>query len=513
MQMGYPHGCVACMPLVRWCTAVRRSPVHVRRARVALLAGLLVLIAVAAAGALRGDAPAPGVRYVPTPPGGDADGAPVPDPFAYDPDQEDALVRRAAAGTSHVLYTRSPGGATATAQRVARWRPQVEAAARSARVDPDLLEGLVFLESAGREDALAGGIESAAGLTQILAETGSNLLGMRVDTERSARLTRRIERALRRGRLLKVQRLRAKRRTVDERFDPAKALAGTARYLTIAKRALGRDDLAFVSYHMGIGNLQDVLRAYGADRPSYARVYFDSTPTRHTAVQQRLAAFGDDSSNYLWKLYAARDVMRLYRNDRPGLARLEALQTAKNSAEEVLHPLESTARFATPAMLKAAWDDGAIRALPDDPERTGLARDPSMGELAARVGAVPGLYRGLRPEALATALYIAAQTREYAGGEGPLVVTSAVRDEEYQRGLVRSNGEATRNFSLHTTGWAFDIARSYRSKRQALAFQFVLDRLQVLDVIAWVREPGAIHITASADAKGLLPLLERLEGG
>ena len=65
----------------------------------------------------------------------------MPDPFAYDPDDEDALVARAAAGTSHVLYARSPGGAAATAERVARWRPQVEAAARGAGLEPDLLEG------------------------------------------------------------------------------------------------------------------------------------------------------------------------------------------------------------------------------------------------------------------------------------------------------------------------------------------------------------------------------------
>jgi hypothetical protein len=44
-----------------------------------------------------------------------------------------------------------------------------------------------------------------------------------------------------------------------------------------------------------------------------------------------------------------------------------------------------------------------------------------------------------------------------------------------------------------------------------MAFQFVLDRLQALNVIAWVREPAAIHITAGADAKILEPLLERLK--
>jgi Family of unknown function (DUF5715) len=481
------------------------------RARAALLAGALLIAALVAGAALRGDGPGPGVQLVPTPPSGESGGPAVPDPFAYDPDEEDVLVKRAAAGTSHVLYARSPGGVIATAERVARWRPQVEAAARSAGVEPDLLEGLVFLESAGREDAIAGGLEGAVGLTQILAETGTNLLGMRVELGPSRRLTRRIDRALRRGRLFEVERLRRERRAVDERFDPVKALAGTARYLTLAREQLDRDDLAFVSYHMGIGNLQGVLRAYGADRPSYAQVYFDSTPARHADVQRRLAAFGDDSSNYLWKLYAAREIMRQHREDGEELARLEQLQTAKASAEEVLHPPESTPRFGTPAALRAAWDEEEIHVFPDDQVRTGLARDPRMGELAPRIDSVPGLYRGLRPEALALALYIGAQTREYAGGQGPLIVTSTVRDEQYQRRLVRGNEAATRNYSLHTTGWAFDIARSYRSRRQALAFQFVLDRLQVLNVIAWVREPRAIHVTAASDAEALLPLLERLE--
>ena len=484
-----------------------------RRARAALLTGALLVVVAVAGAELRGDGPAPGVPLVPTPPSGEADGAPVPDPFAYDPDHEDALVARAAAGTSHVLYERSPGGAAATAQRVERWRSQVEVAARTARVDPDMLEALVFLESAGREDAMAGDLEGAVGLTQILAETGQNLLGMHIDIERSARIERRIDRAWKRGDILAVERLRRERRAVDERFDPERALAGTARYLTFAREKLGRDDLAFVSYHMGIGNLQDVIAAYGGGRPSYARLYFDSTPASHPEAQRLLAAFGDDSSNYLWKLYAAREIMRLYREDRGELARLETLQGAKASAEEVLHPAESTTRFGAPDVLRAAWDQHQIVVFPNDPVRTGLARDPRMGELASRIGAVPGLYRGLRQPALAMALYIGAQTREYAGGDGPLVVTSTVRDQEYQARLTRGNGEATRSYSLHTTGWAFDIARDYRSRRQALAFQFVLDRLQVLNAIAWVREPRAIHITASGDADALLPLLDRLDGG
>ena len=82
-----------------------------------------------------------------------------------------------------------------------------------------------------------------------------------------------------------------------------------------------------------------------------------------------------------------------------------------------------------------------------------------------------------------------------------------MRDQRYQRELVKTNVQATRNFSLHTTGWTFDVLRRYRSPKQALAFQAVLDRLRSLNLIAWVREPAAIHITVSADAVALKGLL------
>ena len=201
--------------------------------------------------------------------------------------------------------------------------------------------------------------------------------------------------------------------------------------------------------------------------------------------------------------------MRLYRKDPAELVRLAALQTAKNSAEEVLHPPGSTERFANPQALEKAWEDSRIVVFPQKPGVTGLTRDTRMGELAERLNVPRGLYRGLRPDALAMTLYIGAQARAMSGA-APLVVTSTVRDQAYQRLLVRRNREATENYSLHTTGWTFDVSRTYRSRAQALAFQFVLDRLRVLDAIAWVREPGAIHVTVGDDAKALLGLLDRV---
>jgi hypothetical protein len=129
-----------------------------------------------------------------------------------------------------------------------------------------------------------------------------------------------------------------------------------------------------------------------------------------------------------------------------------------------------------------------------------------MGELAGRLKRSRRTYRGLRPSALALLVVLAAGTRAISG-DGPLTLTSTVRDERYQRVLVGTNREATPNYSLHTTGWAFDILRAYRSRAQALAFQFMLDRLQSHDLIAWVREPAAIHVTVSPRARMLLGLL------
>ena len=149
-----------------------------------------------------------------------------------------------------------------------------------------------------------------------------------------------------------------------------------------------------------------------------------------------------------------------------------------------------------------------MRSFPNAPARLGLRRDPQMGELARRLEQPRRLYRGLRPEAYALAAYMARLTRQAGGGRSPLTVTSTVRDREYQRLLVGRNREATQNYSLHTTGYSFDVLRRYRDGRQAQAFQFALTRLQALNLIAWVREPAAIHITVSGDAKRLVPLLE-----
>jgi soluble lytic murein transglycosylase-like protein len=439
---------------------------------------------------------------------------PASDPFAWADSRRSEFERRAALGSSHVIYAMSPGGVVASAKRTSAWRSEIEAAAAAHGVDADTLEAIVFLESAGRPEVIAGPTpESASGLAQILPSTATDLLGMRVDLSESIALTKQLANAESPS---EAERLRARRAAIDERFDPERALDGAARYLEIAEQRFGARDLAVVSYHMGIGNLETVLRDYArppADQPiadlvaadglSYAQVYFDSSLDRHREAYERLSGFGDESSDYLWKIEAARQIMSRYRTEPEALTRTAELANSKATLEEVFHPESETDVYDDPGEIEEGIDDGELAPLPVD-RRLGWIEDRKLGELADELDQSPELYRALRPEALATLSYMAGLVRNLSGERRPLHVTSAVRDRTYQDLLVTENSQATDEYSLHTTGWSFDIRRDYGSERQAAAFQFVLDRLSALALIDYAVEPAAIHVTVSDLGKRLL---------
>jgi hypothetical protein len=424
------------------------TPQKARRRRLVALAALAAAI-VAVALLVTGGGGQADKRLVPG--GGDASGE--YDPLAYDSDHEQELEQRATAGFADVVYEKSPGGVVATARRTARWRTLVERSARAYGVDPNTLEAIVFLESAGRPDVIAGGnLEGAVGLTQILASTATDLLGLKVDLALSRRLTARIANATTAARLHKLERAR---RRADQRFDPKFALEAAARYVQTAQKKFGREDLAVATYHMGMGNLQTLVDRYGDDQPSYARLYFDSAPMRKPRAYQLLSSLGDESSAYYWKVRAAREIMQLYRDNQPKLARLEALDDTGGAGARRLYPngvpgSKANARKA-PAYLAALGLRLTANA------RADYAPDPSTESVLVYIGA------GARA----------------VSGPAPLTVRSA-------------------------HGIRLDIARRYRSRTQALAFQFMLDRLQAWNLIAWGRTQSTLAIVVGPGAAKVL---------
>ena len=373
-------------------------------------------------------------------------------PFAYVPARADEFTARATSGSGYVLFAKSPGGAVATAARVAKYRPLIDAAVQGTGIDPNLLEGLVFLESAGDPNALAGSdAADAAGLTQILAQTGQSLLHMHIDLAQSRALTSRIDSAFSAGKTGLVARLQRQRAAIDDRFNPDRALAATVQYLQIARRDLGgRLDLAIVAYHMGIGNLQHVLRLYNGGQPvPYVQLFFDS----HGVANNFLSALGDDSSLYWWRVLGAAQIMQLWRTDRPALEHLAALETSARSSANVLHP-------------PGQAPNGQLLPLPSDPGRYSLA----YGR---------GVAGELRPPALDVLAELGVRVKRFWGGRAPLTVASV-------------------------GNYSFSIARRYARLAQAEAFQSVLDRLQALNLIAWSRSSVTIDVTVASDASTYL---------
>ena len=424
-----------------------------RRRRALAVVALAVVAAVVFLLLVRGGNQGP-ERLVP---GGEARNGDY-DPLAYEPDREKDLEHRAAAGFSDVVYEKSPGGVVATARRTARWRPLVEDAARASGVNPGTLEAIVFLESAGRPDVVAGGnLDGAVGLTQILASTATQLLDLHVDLARSRSLTARIGRAKTARQRRKLER---QRRVADQRFDPAFALAAAARYLKMAEQKFGREDLAIATYHMGMGNLDTILSRYraqgGSDDPGYAQLYFDTAPLRKPRAYQLLSSLGDDSSTYYWKVQAARAIMRLSRNDPARLARLAALDASGGAGARRLYP--SGAPSTDTASRKPPAYGAAIGLRLTRAAQADFAPDPATEAVLVYIGA-------------------AART---ISGEAPLIVTSA-------------------------HGIRIEIRRRYRSRRQALAFEYALDRLQAWNLIAWGRGGDTLAVVVGPEAAKVLP--------
>jgi hypothetical protein len=312
----------------------------------------------------------------------------------------------------------------------------------------------VFLESAGRPDVVAGGnLEGAVGLTQILASTATELLGLHVDLARSRALTERLANATT---AKKRRRLERARRKADERFDPKLSLDAAARYLKQAQDKFGREDLAVASYHMGMGNLETLQKRYGDDNASYAQLFFDSAPMRKPSAYALLSSLGDDSSTYTWKVRAASAIMKLTRDDPTKLGRLAGLEESGGPAARRLYP------------NGAPEGNEAPRKPPAYLRQLGLSL---RGDAQSDYGPSPGA------EAVLT--YIAAGVRAISG-QTPLTVSSA-----------------------HGVG--LEVWRRYRSQKQALAFQYMLDRLQAWNLIAWGRGDRTLAIVAGQDATKVLP--------
>ena len=328
--------------------------------RFVLLAAAVVLIAAGIAGVLTrtDDLPAD-VPVVPTPPGEvDRDIEPLADPYAWDPARR--RVRAPRGGGQQPRAVRALAGRRGRQRRADRALAPARRARRRAgrRRRRHRSKGWCSSRAPGRPDARApGGLEGAAGSRRSSPRPAATCSGC-ASTWRQPPLHAPLARAERRGRE------RAGRAPAPGARPGRRALrprAGARRHRPLPEhrqRALRPRGPGVRLLPHGHRQPRERAARLRRTRLPYVqrllRLHADPPRARVPAAR----GLGDDSSNYWWKLLAAREIMRLWREDRAKLDRLAALHAAKASAEEVLHPQADTPRFATPAELRARLGRG-----------------------------------------------------------------------------------------------------------------------------------------------------------
>ena len=153
-------------------------------------------------------------------------------PLRYDRAHNATFERRAAAGFAHPLYAKSPGGVAATAQRVQRWR-RASSGRRRGRHRPRHDGGDRVPRERGRPQGHGrpGPARGRRADPDPPRHRHRAARHARRPAGASIRITRRSPRRGARHAPRVVATLLQRRQRVDERFNPDKALAGTARYL------------------------------------------------------------------------------------------------------------------------------------------------------------------------------------------------------------------------------------------------------------------------------------------
>lgn len=301
----------------------------------------------------------------------------------------------------------------------------------------------------------------------------------------------------------------AKRRQVDERYDPAKAINAQTRYLVKLTRRYGGVDWALQAYHGGEGGAARTMRlfsegigsrSYLASRGTgrsvgrwlpYTELYQRVSPTATPAAFSYLFGRSDDHRYYWWKVLMAERALDLYRQDPKEFERQwKALQPGLN-ADAVFFPDPTPVQFTDNAALAEGYRSGALVRLPSNAGQLGVR----TANVAALVPSSTALHKGLRPEAMGALLRLAHVYRSQ-GGHSPLTAVSMVQSNDYRRIWDARYPDpplppdVPKDPEFHTTGYTFDLSRPSREwDRKVL--EYALGTLYDNLHISWRKETEA----------------------
>ena len=329
-----------------------------------------------------------------------------------------------------------------------------------------LQEADLLLEAGGDPDAVS--TSHAVGVAQWMLGTARGV-GLKVDLRESDRLTLHIDDLKRRiawdtyllgptpdpglpgapmitrdgaatelpGLRATMQILRARRKAVDARYDPEKAIFAQTRYLLGLYARFPSPDWIFQAYHGGEGGVSHLLKLYtgsdwrgnaaraiegakGEGRLRYEDVYFGATPHAHRAAFTYLYGRSDDHRHYWWKLRASANALAEYRRDPAAFQRRWESLLPGRLQDASWYPEGPEISFQTLASIEQSRD----RLMPVEPGPEYKVRPAPLDPIHARE------YSTLRPESLG-ALLLVIEAYHRAGGTGIIEMGDLTLTQQY----------------------------------------------------------------------------------
>ncbi len=297
----------------------------------------------------------------------------------------------------------------------------------------------------------------------------------------------------------------AKRRTVDHRFDPVKAITAQSRYLVRLTRRYGGVDWALQAYHGGEAGASRTLglftasmgrSSFGSRSASfhavpYTELYRRVTPRATPAAFSYLFGRSDDHRYYWWKVLMAEQVLDLYRSDAAEFERQWQALKPGYSTDVVYYPEPASLQFEDNEALRVAYLSQELVPLPAGAAAWGI-RTANLSVLEPESAS---LFKGLRPEAMGTLLRLGRLYREH-GGKSPLTAVAMVQTNEYRRLWIARYPQqplprgTPRDPEYHSTGLVFDLQRP-KEEWDRKVLEYALGRLYDSLRVSWRKENEA----------------------
>jgi hypothetical protein len=430
-------------------------------------------------------------------------------PYPGNPGEEERFAA-AVQAQEYILYARTPDPEAAARKTVAL-RPLIEKAVQGTDIPPDVVSGIVFLESGG--DPLIGLPTKAAGVGQFIRKVAKGY-HLRVDPP---------------GRVLRLLKLAhqgnaaalAKLRLVDQRYNPEVALPASAQYLQDHFKRLGGEmDIAVAAYHMGQGNLEHVVKEYchgNAASPwrgsigktvrenhlTWTKILEEVSPGSHPKTYRALSRLKDSSWSYWYRVSCAQSLLREWQ-EHPDRFR-EKVERYKHPQPKRRYELAEESAWYGSQHRWENWDDlelaaGDAALVPvDHYDSFGFSVDKGLGNRAA-TARHRELIRMARPCMAGFLGYLGTNFRsQLHNPKASLRITALVRTDQYEAELTRKQGKNL--FSSHSLGYAADIAIPATTQAD-IALKFLLNDLRLKRDICWVREKGQPHYHVCLSPEG-----------